>query len=81
MHVLFVDDKAMPGWSIVLKKEARGKRISSIGMEHCLGQEESNGDVDAFSKMGRGGRNEGGDENDYVDGTEAGGRPRRTRLQ
>lgn len=43
----------MPGWSVVLKKEARGRRITSTETEHCLGQEESSGDMDLLPGMQR----------------------------
>ena len=46
-----MDDPGAPGWSIVLKKEARGKRIHSTEMDHILGQEESHGDRQALSEM------------------------------
>lgn len=62
MQVFFVPDKAMPGWSVVLLKEARGRRITSSGVEQSLGQEESSGDQDVFRPM-EGDRREGGDEN------------------
>lgn len=48
MQVFFVNDKAMPGWCVVVKKEARGRRINSTEVEHILGQEESSGDREAF---------------------------------
>lgn len=54
----FVDDKAMPIWSIVLKKEARGRRICLDETDNALGQEESSGDMDTYSDMGRGGSSE-----------------------
>lgn len=63
-------DKGNPGWSVVLKKEARGRRISSIGEEYCLGQEESSGDRDVFTVLA-GDRREAGDENVVMDGTHA----------
>ena len=56
--MFFVDDKAMPGWCVVLKKDARGRRISPTGFEHYLGQEESSGDRCVFAGMGA--RDEGG---------------------
>lgn len=80
VQVFFVADKAMPGWSVVLKKEARGRRITSTGMEHCLGQEESNGDTDVFSRP-EGERREGGDENNFVEATSSAESLRRRRLQ
>ena len=45
LQVFFVEDKAMPGWSVVLKKEARGRRIGSTEEEHGLGQEASIDDL------------------------------------
>lgn len=50
-QVFFVPDKAMPGWSVVLLKEARGRRITSNGAEQSLGQEESSGDRDVFRDL------------------------------
>lgn len=52
MQVFFIDDEAMPGWRVVLKKEARGRQITSTKMEHGLGQEESRGDREALSEGG-----------------------------
>lgn len=71
-------DKARPGWSVVVKKEARVRQISSMGVEHCLGQEESNGDRDIFTVM-NGERREALDENDFVDGRQPTRRGRRMR--
>jgi hypothetical protein len=48
VQVFFVNDKSMPGWCVVVKKEARGRRIHSTEVEHILGQEESSGDRHAF---------------------------------
>lgn len=48
VQVFFVNDKSMPGWCVVVKKEARGRRIHSTELEHILGQEESSGDRHAF---------------------------------
>ena len=59
-------DKANPGWCVVLQKEARGMRICSTGVEHCLGLEESSADREVFTQM-EGERREAGDENDIVD--------------
>lgn len=64
--MFFVADKANPGWSVVLQKEARGMRISCTGEEHCLGLEESSGDREVFTAM-EGDRREAGDENYVVD--------------
>ena len=69
MQVFLVPDKAMPGWSVVLLKEARGRRITSHGVEQSLGQEESRGDHDVFAAIDRE-RREGGGENDHVDAIE-----------
>ena len=80
MQVFFVEDKGNPGWSVVLKKEARGRRITSTGEEYCLGQEESSGDWDVFTLM-EGERREAGDENHVVDGTQQGGRGGRMMWQ
>lgn len=68
VQVFFAADKTDPGWSVVLQKEARGRRISSMGVEHFLGQEESSADRDVFTNM-EGDRGEAGDENDVDDGT------------
>lgn len=57
----------MPGWSVVLKKEARGRRITSSGVEHGLGQEESSGDRPILPAMEME-RGEAGDDNIAVDG-------------
>ena len=68
VQVFFVADKSNPGWSVVLQKEARGRRISCNEDEHCLGQEESSGDREIFSAM-VGERREAGDENEVLNGT------------
>ena len=73
VQVFFVADKASPGWSVVLQKEARGRRISSTGVEHFLGQEASSADRDVFTAM-EGDRGEAGDENDVDNATMPGGR-------
>lgn len=80
MQVFFVADKAHPGWSVVLKKEARGRRVSSTEVEHSIGQEESSGDRDVFTSM-EGDRREAGDENDVADVASPQGRRRRMRRQ
>ena len=49
----------MPGWCVVMKKEARGRRINSTEVEHVLGQEESMGDRQAFPEMEAGRRRRG----------------------
>ena len=59
VQVFFVDDKAMPGWRVVLKKEARGKRITSTEFDHSLGQEESAGDRVPSSEVHPGRRGRG----------------------
>lgn len=52
VQVFFVDDKSMPGWCVVLKKEARGRRMTHTDMDHNLGQEESSGDRQPLTEMG-----------------------------
>ena len=54
-----MDDKSQPGWCVVLKKEARGRRINATEDEHVLGQEESSGDRTAFPEMEEGRRRRG----------------------
>ena len=56
LQVFFVEDKAMPGWSVVLKKEARGRRIGSTEEEHGLGQEASRDDLLVLSNSQSQGR-------------------------
>lgn len=51
MQVFFVEDKAMPGWSVVLKKESRCRRINSTEEEHGLGQEGSRDDLEVITNM------------------------------
>ena len=58
-------DKGNPGWSIVLQKEARGRRISSTEEDLCIGLEESHADRDVFTTMG-GERREHGRENEEI---------------
>ena len=41
----------MPGWSVVLKKESRSRRINSTKEDHGLGQEGSSGDLHAFTNV------------------------------
>lgn len=77
LQVFFVPDKANPGWSVVLQKEARGKRITPTGVELSLGQEESSADRDVFTVMD-GERREAGDENDVVDSRHTRRRTNRT---
>jgi hypothetical protein len=79
VQVFFVPDKAMPGWSVVLLKEARGRRITSDGVEQSLGQEESSADRDVFAAMDEE-RLEGEDKNVHVDATEPRRRERRRRI-
>ena len=72
-QVFFVNDKCMPGWSVVLAKEARGRRVCSHGTDHGLGQEQNSGDLEAYADMREmAGREDGGDN----DGTDA--RPMRS---
>lgn len=44
-------DKAMPGWSVVLKKENRSRRLYSTEDDHGLGQEECRDDLEVFADM------------------------------
>lgn len=48
LQVFFVEDKAMTGWSVVLQKENRSKRINSTEEEHGLGQEVCSDDLEVF---------------------------------
>lgn len=41
----------MPGWSVVLKKETRSRRISSTEEEHGLNEEVCSNDLHAFMNM------------------------------
>lgn len=41
----------MPGWSVVLKKEPRSRRISSIEDEHGLNEEVCSDDLQLFLNM------------------------------
>ena len=41
----------MPGWYVVLKKDARGRRIHSNEEEHSLGQETAGDDIRVLSTM------------------------------
>ena len=65
-QVFFVGDKENPGWSVVLQKEARGRRLNCNEEDLRIGQEESSGDRDVFTAM-EGDMWEHGDENDVVD--------------
>lgn len=69
-QVFFVADKANPGWSVVLQKEARGRRIKTTEEDLCIGQEESSADRDVFTAM-EGEREEDVDENDVMEATPA----------
>jgi hypothetical protein len=46
-----VQDKSMPGWSVVMKKETRSRRISPTEVEQALGQEGSSDDVQMLTDM------------------------------
>ena len=67
VQVFFVPDKANLGWSVVLQKEARGRRINSTEEDLCIGQEESCADRELFAGVGTDTRRERGDENDRLD--------------
>lgn len=41
----------MPEWSAVLKKEARGRRITSTEEDHGLGQEGSTDDIRVLTNL------------------------------
>jgi hypothetical protein len=41
----------MPGWSVVLKKEARGRRMNPTEEEHSLGQEGSRDDLQVLANI------------------------------
>ena len=41
----------MPGWSVVLKKESRSRRINSTEQDHSLGQEGSADDLQVLANM------------------------------
>jgi hypothetical protein len=69
VQVFFVDDKANLGWSVVLQKEARGRRINCTEEDLCIGQEESAANRDVFTTMGAD-RQEHGDENVMFDAGE-----------
>jgi len=51
LQVFFVRDRSWPGWSVVLKKDARSRRINSTEEEHVLGQEGSREDFQVISNM------------------------------
>lgn len=44
----------MPGWCVVLKKEARGRRIHCMELEYGLGQEGSRDDLEVLTSMDAG---------------------------
>ena len=71
LQVFFVQDKAMPGWSVVLKKEARGRRIGSMEEDHVLGQEGSTDDLQVLTSV----ESEGGRRGDYLAGEETSATP------
>lgn len=65
--MFFVEDKAMRGWSVVLKKETRSRRIGNTEEEHGLGQEECRDDMLVLRNM----EIRGGGASDEVGGHEA----------
>lgn len=66
LQVFFVGDKAMPGWSVVLKKESRSRRMNCTEEEHALGQEGSREDLQVFADSGSQ-RRAAGDSNASVE--------------
>lgn len=60
VQVFFVNDKTMPGWSVVVKKESRGRRIKPNEDDYGLGLEPSTDDLQVLTDMdsttGGGGR-------------------------
>jgi hypothetical protein len=68
VQVFFVPDKANPGWSVVVQKEARGLRIKSTEEDLCIGQEESTADRYVFPATG-GDRRVHANENENFDAT------------
>ena len=50
-QVFFVNDKTLPGWCVVVKKEARGRRITSMDDDCGLGQEASADDLLVLTDM------------------------------
>ena len=50
-QVFFVEEKSMPGWSVVMKKENRSRRMCSTDVEQALGQEGSSDDVQVLTDM------------------------------
>lgn len=61
----------MPGWVVVLKKEARGRRIDSAEEDHGLGQEESRDDLQVLNNIA----SQGGGAADSVVRSEEESRP------
>lgn len=57
----------MPGWSVVLAKEARGRRICLDAIDHGLGQEQHSGDLEAYSDMTEAACQEAGGHNEGMD--------------
>jgi hypothetical protein len=51
LQVFFVEDKAMPGWSVVMKKETRSRRILSTQEDNALGQEASTDDMQVMTNF------------------------------
>jgi hypothetical protein len=51
LQVFFVEDKAMTGWSVVMQKESRNKRVNCTEEEHGLGQEVCSDDLQMFMNM------------------------------
>jgi hypothetical protein len=79
VQVFFVHDKNMPGWSVVLKKEARGRRINSTEVDHGLGQEPSMDDLQVLTNMEPQARRRGdGFGGDEASERQSGNRRRRT---
>jgi hypothetical protein len=54
-----VDNKSTPGWCVVLKKEARGRWITSTEEEYGLGQEVGANDFELQPEMETGSRGVG----------------------
>lgn len=73
-------DKANPGWSVVLQKEARGRRINPTDEDLCIGQEESVADRNVLTTMA-GERQQHGSENDNISAEEVFSRGLRRRLE
>ena len=77
--MFFVRDKSWPGWSVVLKKDARGRRISSTEEDHVLGQEGSREDFQVLSSIHSQGSGGGDDRGRGDNGIGRGNRRRRRR--